>query len=228
MSLQVFTDLTQGSEDWYEQRRGILTASVVGRLITPKTVKVADNMATRALTATLVAERVSEHVEPTFVSDDMELGHLIEPLARSLYAEHFGAPVTEVGFMVRDDLGFKIGYSPDGLVGSDGLIEIKSRRPKEHLTTIVSDEVPAENMAQIQCGLWVAGRQWCDYLSYSGGMPMWRKRVTPDPTWQEAIVAAATAFEKAANEMTDKYLRAVVGLPMTERITWGEVELKLS
>jgi hypothetical protein len=82
--------------------------------------------------------------------------------------------------MVRDDWGFSLGYSPDGLVGDDGLIEVKCRRQKKHLQTILADEVPPENMAQLQCGLLVSGREWIDYVSYCGGMPMYVKRVYPD------------------------------------------------
>jgi hypothetical protein len=112
-----------------------------------------------------------------------------EPRAVEVYSEHF-APVTTVGFMVRDDWGFSIGYSPDGLVGDDGLIEVKSRRAKKHLTTILADEVPVENMAQLQCGLLVSGREWIDYVSYCGGMPLYVKRVEPDQRWFDAITAA--------------------------------------
>ena len=64
--------------------------------------------------------------------------------------------------------------------------------------TILDDAVPAENMAQIQCGLWVSGRAWCDYVSYSSGMPLWVKRVTRDEAWIAAIQAAAEQFEVSA------------------------------
>ena len=123
--------------------------------------------------------------------------------------------------MVRDDWGFSIGYSPDGLVGEDGLIEVKSRAPKKHLATILADEVPPECMAQIQCGLLVSGREWCDYLSYCGGMPMWPKRVYPDPMWFGAIIAAVTNFEAAVADITNTYREAVAGLPATERIDYS-------
>jgi predicted phage-related endonuclease len=105
-------------------------------------------------------------------------------------------------------------------VGDDGLIEIKSRRPKHHLATIITDEVPAENVAQIQCGLLVSGRQWCDYVSFCGGMPMWTKRVEPDQRWHDAIIAAVEAFEQTAADMVAKYQAAVAGLPATERGTY--------
>lgn len=219
MTLHVYTDLVQGSDEWLEARRGIVTASVVGQLITPKTIKPASSDRSRALTAQLVAERITGWCEDTYVSHDMLRGSLDEPVARDLYVEHY-APVTEVGLLVRDDWGWRLGYSPDGLVGDDGQIEIKSRRPKEHLRTILADEVPAENMAQIQCGLLVSGRQWCDYVSYCGGMPMWVKRVVPDPRWHEAILAAVAQFEQAAAEMVARYEAAVAGLPATERSTY--------
>lgn len=219
MSLHVYDDLIQGTDEWMEARRGIVTASVVGQLVTPKTIKPAANDHSRALVAQLVAERITGWSEDPYVSHDMLRGSLDEPVARALYAEHY-APVTEIGFMVRDDWGFKIGYSPDGLVGDDGLIEIKSRRPKQHLSTILAGEVPAENIAQIQCGLLVSGRQWCDYISYCGGMPMWVRRVEPDPRWHEAILTAVKQFEDAAAEMISRYREAVAGFPMTERSTY--------
>ena len=216
MSLHEYTDLIQGSDEWLAARRGIVTASVVGQLITPKTIKPASNDTSRALTTLLVAERITGWTDPVYVSDDMLRGTMDEPIARDIYARHF-APVTELGFMVRDDWGFPIGYSPDGLVGADGLIEVKSRRAKKHVATVLADQVPLENMAQIQAGLLVSGRQWCDYISYCGGMPMWVKRVHPDPRWADAIVEAVTAFEETAERMVRDYRAAVTGLPTTER-----------
>jgi hypothetical protein len=216
MSLTEFPDLIQGSDEWLEQRCGLVTASVVGKLLTASTVRPANNDYSRALTAQLVAERITGHVDPVYVSDDMLRGQEDEPRARDLYSEKY-APVRESGFLVRDDWGFRIGYSPDGLVGDSGLIEIKSRRPKKQLTTILDDQVPAENMAQLQCGLLVSGRQWIDYVSYCGGMPMYVRRVEPDQRWFDAIVTAVALFEDTAAEMIAAYEAAAAGLVMTER-----------
>lgn len=216
MTLHTYPDVIQGTDEWYDQRRGLVTASVVGKLVTPKTMKTAGNDESRGLAALLVAERITGWTDPTYIGDDMLRGIEDEPRARDLYSKTY-APVTEIGFMARDDWGFTIGYSPDGLVGDDGLIETKSRRPKKHLQTILSGEVPAENMPQIQAALLVSGREWCDYLSYCGGMPMWRKRVRPDKQWFEALVAAVEAFEKEAAEMIALYDVATAGLPQTER-----------
>jgi hypothetical protein len=221
MTLHEYPEVEQGSEQWHDLRRGIVTASTIKSLITAKTVQVASNIESRSLTATLVAERVNGFTDDNYVSFDMARGHEIEPLARELYAKTYGTPVTEMGFMIReDDRGYLFGYSPDGLVLDTGLIETKCRRPKEHIAAVIADEVPAENMAQIQGGLFVTNRRWCDYLSYSPGMAMWRKRVYPDPAWFEAIALAVEAFETAAAEMEAKYLAAIDGCPTTERINY--------
>ena len=227
MSLHEFPDVVQGSEEWDDLRRGIVTASVAGRLVTPSTIKPANNVESRSLTAQLVAERITGWTDPSYVSADMESGWENEPRAVEIYSEHW-TDVRTVGFMIRDDWGYPIGYSPDGLSGTDGIIEVKSRRPKKHLQTILAGEVPAENMAQIQCGLLVSGREWCDYVSYCGGLALWVKRVEPDPKWHEAIVAAVAAFEKAAEQMASDYHSAVEGMPKTERVDDYYPELKLS
>jgi hypothetical protein len=213
VSLTILPDLIQGIEEWHDQRRGMVTASVVGRLITP-TLEVASNETSRGLTATLVAERITGYTDPTYTSDDMWRGIEDEPRAREKYSEH---RAVECGFMVRDDWGFSVGYSPDGLVGDAGLIEVKSRRQKKQLQTILADEVPPENMAQLQCGLLVSGRAWIDYVSYCGGMPLWVKRVLPDPDWFAAILAAVDEFESTAAVMVGAYRNATTGLALTER-----------
>ena len=77
------------------------------------------------------------------------------------------------------------------MVGDDGLIECKSRRQRFQIQTIADDEVPADYMIQLQTGLLVSERKWIDFISYSGGLPMFVKRVEPIPEYQEAIVSFA-------------------------------------
>jgi len=184
-----------------------------------------DGDVARGLVTLLVSERITGLVEETPTSQAMLRGQLDEPYARDAYGEHH-APVDQVGFMVRSDWGYRIGYSPDGLVGDDGLIEIKSRAPKKHVATILADEVPAENMAQCQAGLLVSGREWLDYVSFCGGLPLWTKRVFPDERWQFAIIEAVQIFEENAASMIGRYESAVKGLPLTERIDhFAEMEI---
>lgn len=193
-------ELIQGSEEWLAARRGLLTASEMKCIITP-TLKVADNDKTRTHLWELLAQRVTGYVEPQYISDDMLRGMDDEIIARDLYAKNY-APVEEIGFITNDRWGFTIGYSPDGLVGDDGLIEAKSRRQKFQVETLAVGEVPADFMIQLQTGLLVSERQWIDFISYSGGLPMFVKRVEADPVVQDAILAAASAFEA---KLADKY-----------------------
>lgn len=218
MALHDFPDLAQGSEEWLAIRRGIVTASTVGQLLTA-TGKPASNDTSRRLTLTLVAERITGETEPSFMNDDMLRGHLEEPIARDMYAEHFadGEPVTTTGFQIRDDWGFRLGASPDGLVGDHGGLEIKAPRAKGHIATILADQVPAYHMPQIQACLLVSGREWWDFCSYYGGLKPYVKRVYADPKWSEAIVDAVSAFEQAAEVMVHDYLTRTADMPATER-----------
>lgn len=265
MTLHTYAQMDQGSEEWHDIRRGLVTASVVGGLITvgspdatsvaceacsapegspclsrgrkvptpikgyhfsreqavaklPPVYEVANNDTSKALTLLLVAERIAGWTDPTYFNADMYRGVESEPLAVEKYAEHYKADVSTVGFQTRDDWGYVIGYSPDALVSDDGLLEVKAPRSKAHIATILADKVPERHMAQLQCGLLVSGRKWIDFISYCGGLPMWTKRVYPDPAWFKAIVAAVAQFELTAGEMVDRYLQATEGLPPTERL----------
>ena len=224
MSLVIFNELEQGSDEWLAARCGLVTASMIGKLITT-TLKVSDNDTSRGVTETLVTERITgfvDYVHPTF---DMQRGTMDEPYARELYAEQF-APVEEIGFAIRGINGHALGASPDGLVGTDGGIEIKSRKPKVHLRTILTDTVPAENMAQIQACLLVFDRGWWDYVSYAGGWPLYVKRVYPDPRWQNVITEALEATETSAARMIAAYNTATNGAPIAPRIDhFAEMEL---
>lgn len=215
VNLQIFENLEQGTPEWLTTRCGLLTASNMWKLVTP-TLKVADNDTSRGLTHTLAAERITGEVEYVYPSFDMQRGTEEEPIARAVYAERYGA-VDEVGFILRTEKDYRIGYSPDGLIGSDGLLEIKSRKPKEHIKTILSGKPPVENLAQLHTGLMVTGRKWIDYVSFSAGLPLWTVRVYPDPAWFAAIEEAAQAFETNIADVIDRYTRAVEGLPATER-----------
>jgi hypothetical protein len=222
MSLSTYPDIIQGTPEWDDVRRGLVTASAVGALLTA-TGKVANNETARTLTNLLVAERITGHTDPTYQSDDMLRGLMDESKATAKYAEHFGVEVAEMGFMSREIDGWHLGYSPDGLVGDDGLVEVKSRRQKKHLSTILADAVPPENVVQLQAGLLVSGREWIDYISWCGGMPMWTKRVYPDPALHVAIVEAVAQFEDNAAQMLADYATRTRGLPATERTNLDEL-----
>lgn len=203
-------DIEQGSDEWAKLRTGLLTASEMKFVITP-TLKVADNDKTRAHLWELLAQRTTNYVEPTFYGDDMMRGHDDEVEARKLYRKHYG-PTTSCGFITNDRWGFTLGCSPDDLVGDDGMIECKSRRQKYQIQTIAENEVPAEYMIQLQTAMLVAERQWVDFISYSGGLPMFVKRVEAEPVMQDAIIAAATAFEARLADKEREYRATLAGM----------------
>ena len=222
--IRYYNDIEQGGEEWLALRRGILTASEMRLIMTP-TMRPASNDKERAHLFELLGQRITGYTEPHYISDDMLRGHEDEIEARIRYAEHF-APVTACGFVTNDDHGVVIGYSPDGLVGDDGLIECKSRRQKYQIETILADEVPAEYLLQCQTGLLVTGRKWLDFVSYCGGLPMVVKRVWPCPEIQQAIIAAASAFEQRLEAAQARYAEWLNRQPViihTERTIEQEI-----
>ena len=222
--IRYYNDIEQGGEEWLALRRGILTASEMRLILTP-TMRTASNDKERAHMFEILGQRITGSTEPHYISDDMLRGHEDEVAARIRYAEHF-APVTECGFVTNDDHGVVIGYSPDGLVGDDGLIECKSRRQKYQIETILADEVPAEYLLQCQTGLLVTGRKWLDFISYCGGLPMFVKRVWPCPEIHRAILDAALAFEQrlaAAQTRYDEWRNRQPVVIHTERTIEQEI-----
>lgn len=219
MTITYHNDLLQGSDEWHEARRGILTASEMKLILTPN-LKLANNDKTRSHVHEIAAQRITGYTEPSYIGDDMLRGWEDEITARELYSANI-QPIVETGFVTNDEWGFTIGYSPDGLIGDDGLWENKSRKQKYQIETIATGEVPQEHVMQLQTGLLVTGRKLIVYNSYSGGLPMCPILVFPDPEIQAAIVTAATAFECQVLAVIEKYhanVKAAGYLPTERRI----------
>lgn len=216
--IKYYHDLIQGGDEWAELRRGILTASEMKHIITA-TLKAASNDKERKHVYEIAAQRINQYVEPTYYNDDMLRGHDDEIDARAIYSANY-AEVAECGFITNDSLGFVVGYSPDGCVGDDGLIEIKSKRQYLQLKQILAGTVDPEHIMQLQTGLWVTQREWIDHIVYCGGMKMFTLRVYPDPVIQTAMIEAACAFESRVQECVDAYgMAGVSGMRLidTER-----------
>lgn len=215
MTITYHEDVIQGSDEWSAMRCGLLTASEMKLILTP-TLKPASNDKERTHLFELLAQRVTQYVEPHYIGDDMLRGQEDEVYAVEAYgANHHSTQ--SVGFITNDKWGFTLGYSPDALVGASGLVECKSRRAKYQVQTIIEGEIPLEFMIQLQTGLLVSGREWIDFVSYSGGLPMFVKRCEPIKEYQDAILAAATGFEERLAEAMDKYRKNSDGLIPTER-----------
>ena len=210
-------DIEQGTDEWHALRRGKITASAVSRLITA-TGKPANNDTSRAQLLQLLAERITGQSDTSCYTDDMARGHLLEPLARDLYAKHY-SPVVECGFITATLGGVELGYSPDGLVvGDDGLIEIKSPRQKNHLKALLANEVPAEYVPQVQLGLAVTGRSWCDFISYAPGLPLFVHRCRRDEGVIAQLIDASRVAELVLEGLMELYSAAAVRFPATQLI----------
>jgi len=210
-----FPEMIQGSDEWLEARRGLLTASEMHLLLTP-TMKFASNDKQRCHLYELLAQRATKYVEPAYIGTDMLRGQEDEIEARALYAKKY-APVREVGFITNSKWGFTLGYSPDALVGDDGAIECKSRCQKYQAQTLVQMAVPAEFTLQLQTGMLVAELDWIDFVSYCGGMPMFVQRVYPDAEIQNRILSASAMFETMLCALLDKYRANSIHFVPTER-----------
>ena len=216
-----YYDCEQGSDEWLELRRGLITASEMKLLMTPNG-KAANNEKSRAHLYELLAQRISGFVEPHYISDDMLRGIENEQVAREHYESEYG-PVAERGFYVLERDGIKIGYSPDGETFDGGLIEIKDRRQHHHVRVILSGEAPEEHMLQMQTGLLVTGKPYIDYVQQCLGLPLMVKRVFPDEVMQAAIWNTCVAAEEKMAEARKQYDEMTKGWIQTERVAEMEV-----
>lgn len=183
-------DVVQGGDEWLDLRLGIITASSIQRLMTAK-LALSESETSNEYMYELLAEQFTGEPKVTFTNEHMVRGTLDEPLARQSYEERHNTCVTEVGFVTNDFGDGVIGYSPDGLVGDDGLVEFKCRFAKFHIRAMLTGEVPKEHVAQLQAGLLVTGRKWIDFVMRCDGLPDFEKRVYPDAAVHETMIKVA-------------------------------------
>jgi hypothetical protein len=160
-------DCEQGSEAWFAARMGIPTASQFATVMA-KGRSGADSKTRSTYMRKLAGEILTGKPMDSFTNGHTERGHEIEPDARNLYAFMRDCEPALVGF-IRN--GAK-GCSPDSLVGNDGMLEIKTKLPHLQIEALELQRVPPEHRAQCQGALWVAEREWIDFVSYWPGLPL--------------------------------------------------------
>mgnify|MGYP001219716369 FL=1 len=153
-------DCIQGSPEWFACRAGIPTASQFNKIVTT-TGEISRSM--RELALHLASQVIVTELEEPFTSIAMERGIELEHEAVEKYQVQTLNPVEKVGFMV----GNNYGYSPDGLIGDNGLLEVKCPLQKNHAKYLAAKKVPSDYKAQVQGGLLVSDRDWCDFVSYN-------------------------------------------------------------
>jgi hypothetical protein len=195
--IEVF-NMPQGSDEWFEVRRGIVTASEFGTLLMQGRGG-GDSKTRRTYMLKLMGERLTGDPMYRYSNDHMERGHDQEPAARELYAFQTDLEPQAVGFIKNGS----VGCSPDSIVGDKGMVEIKTKLAHLHLDVLLGDAVPNEHMAQIQGQLWVAEREWCDFVSYCPKLPLFVKRVHRDEAFIERIAKAVDLFERELVTLMD-------------------------
>lgn len=220
MTIKYHMDIEQGTPEWDNIRMGVLTASNLKRIVTPKG-KIAQNDNSRSIVYELAAQRIFSYKDDNFKSEAMERGNFEELLAKNLYSDKY-TQVKDCGFITQDFGGFILGYSPDGLVGDDGLIEVKSRLPKYQVETIFNNSVPDDYIMQLQGALLVSGREWIDFISYSNGMHMYVKRVFPDVEIHSAILEAAKNVSDNIRSVVEAYNKNAENFFLAERYDYNQ------
>jgi putative phage-type endonuclease len=162
-------DCIQGSAEWLQARAGKITASRIADVLAVLK-KGGEGADRRNYRFELLAERLTGRAEEHYISKDMEYGTEWEPYARTAYELERGAMVDTLGFALHPTLDYA-GASPDGLVGLDGMIEIKCPRATTHLKWMLAGAVPEEHEPQLSFGMLCCERQWCDFISYCPDMP---------------------------------------------------------
>lgn len=159
----------QGSDLWKQLRLGHVTASNIAEVMS-KGKGDAEAIGRYKYKVRLVAERLTGTYAESFTSSAMEWGVEQEQFAAIEYEAAKGVFVEKTGFWPSEEIKW-LGVSPDRLVGADGLIEIKCPNTTTHLQYLFDGVVPTEYRKQIQCQMWVTGRQWCDFVSYDPRLP---------------------------------------------------------
>lgn len=199
--MEIITDIEQGTPEWLSLRLGLITCSEI------KTIRT-NGAGAQTYISGLAYERIAGESAKVFAGNEWtERGHEIEELARRLYSLKTGNTVEQVSFI--QNLGF--GYSPDGIIGTTGAIEIKAKQPAEQIKILRSGEIPKDHHDQLDGALLCGELEWIDFVSYCPNLPIFIKRVhATERTKQlenlELLVEQYNAqIEEIVNQLMDMY-----------------------
>lgn len=202
----------QGSAEWLAERLGRVTASRIADMLAQT--KSGWGASRAAYKAQLVAERLTGAVAATFTNREMQWGTETEPQARAAYEFMRDATVEQVGFVQHPRIPMT-GASPDGLVGTDGLLELKCPATQTHIDTLLGGSIPSRYVLQMQWQLACTGRVWCDFASFDprmpGNMSLFVKRLARDDAeiarLEKETVAFLSEVDETVAALRDRYER---------------------
>lgn len=199
----IHLDIEQGTEAWQNARLGIPTASGFDKILTPK--KLEYSAKAVDYRNQLVAEWILGHPIEWESNAYMDRGTGMEHEARAYYELQRGVDVVNGGFVLRDD--GKVGGSPDGLVGDDGVLEIKCPAIHTHIGYLLEPSALSDKYrAQVQGYLYLTDRNWTDIISYNPVLPAVQVRISRDPKYIMALDAALVMFLADLDDVKEKLL----------------------
>ena len=166
----MWVDVEQNTDDWDELRVGKITSSALSKVMANYG-KAFGEPARKYASEIALGQITGQVATNNYSNAHMERGHIEEPLARACYEDRYFSAVTNGGFY---DLG-DIGCSPDGLVGDDGMVEIKSAIPSIHYARLKKQSFDAAYKWQLAGNLKFSGRDWIDFISYCADFPIDRR-----------------------------------------------------
>jgi putative phage-type endonuclease len=199
------TKIEQGSLEWKMLRAGKVTASRVADVLSK--IKSGESAGRKNYKMDLVAERLTNQPAESFTNSAMQWGTEQEPFARIAYETKMNLFVEQIPFMDHPKIEW-FGCSPDGLVGEDGLIEIKCPNTTTHLEYIDGGKPPAKYIPQMQSQMACTGRKWCDFVSFDPRLPenlqLFVVRLDRDDGYIKEMEVEVQNFLQEVNELFTK------------------------
>ena len=198
----IFDHVEQGTEEWHEMRRGVITASRFKDVMS-KGRGTAPSKTRHAYMLELAAEVLTGNVEHFEPNKYMQWGTEKEPEAKSMYEFLTDNEVSEVAFIKHDT--FNCGVSPDGLVGDNGGIEIKCPKTTTQIETFLSGKMPSQHKAQVQGCIWVTERDYWDFVSFDpridGEASFFNVRVERDDEYIKELAEGIAIFDDQLQDL---------------------------
>jgi putative phage-type endonuclease len=198
-------DCIQGTPEWHEARCGRVTASRIADVMART--KTGYGAARANYMAELIAERLTGTVAESYTSAAMQRGSELEAEAINAYEFMQDVDVVSVGFVIAPGLEMA-GASPDGLVGDEGLVEVKCPNTSTHIDTLLTGKIPQKYVDQMQWQMYCTYREWCDFVSYDPRLPqdlsLWIKRVKCDDKRVSELIEGVTEFLSDLDEKLAK------------------------
>ena len=197
--------MEQRTDEWFNARLGKVTASRVTDVVART--KTGYAASRENYMAQLIVERMTGQAEKSFTNAAMHWGTDTEPLARAAYEAERQVMVDEEGFVEHPEIA-NAGASPDGLVGSDGLVEIKCPNTATHIDTLLNQTVAKKYLDQMMWQMICTGREWCDFVSYDPRMPehlqLFIKRIPFDAAYANTLNSEVSKFLAEVDAAVEK------------------------